>query len=313
MILASLDPGAARCALVIVDYDPASPPHAPALALLAPQKIDVGIFHSHPEPIRKVNAAGKEYLSHGWRESTEETEIAAAEAVIAALVGHRVEVLLVEKVERIRATGAAAADSAIATHIMIAESISKHIRVEAARVGIKIVTRQAQSWRADLRRYAKSQGIPLEPITAHSGTALDPALRAHLPGMFADGVPSADLRDAGGLLLAYLLPCPAASTPRPKAAAGEKRQRPKARSAEQQRIAALPACTCPPPPARFRSAPHWLGCPRRGQVASPERAAQEHAARVAAKLASGCACSRGPHRRTCPLYVRRVYATQSGR
>ncbi len=334
MIRAAIDPGSARVGLVIVDHAPGPAPDAPALALLRHAVIPVGRLVDRAAPKIITRKDGSTYVLDKRREVTDDDVRTAAREVFVALVAHGVEVVALERVQHVyMGEGSPAASAKKAEGLLYSGRIGERIATLCEHVGIAVVAQQARSWRAALTRYCDACGESLGAITADHGAALDPLLRRHLPELYSADPPqgdsaadmadeneaaptlpgfplrlrrpSADLRDAAGLLLAAVLPCPpvarAATPARPRDPRAPRRPR----SPGKPRDTRAP-CACPPPPARFKGAPHFAACPRATPTA--EQAAKQAAGRAATRArreAAGCTCPPSCHARECPLYAAR--------
>ena len=301
MISAALDPGSARCALVIAT-------DAPVLALLSALVFEVGHLEDLPAPVTTHSKDGTKSWTRTKRRVHPEEELdALVTAITGAILSAGVESLAVEVSDIYLPDGAKLnALRAQAREVQIADRIAARVidRCKCAGVSVRSVPRV--TWLAALRRHASAgltSGVEAIPQKVGSGAALDPLIRAHLPALYelpavATGddadeevdapagpvrarMPGADLRDAAGLLLSRVLVCP---PPASKGATGE---------------------------PRTRNAPREGGAPRKRTAAQLARMlADRREARAEKRAARGCTCrdaedgraSAGRCPRSCPAF-----------
>ena len=295
MISAALDPGSARCALVIAT-------DAPTLAMLSARVFEVGHLEDLPAPVTTHSKDGTKSWTRTKRRVHPEEELdALVTAITGAILSAGVESLAVEVSDIYLPDGAKLnALRAQAREVQIADRIAARVidRCKCAGVSVRSVPRV--TWLAALRRHASAGltvGVEAIPQKVGSGAALDPLIRAHLPALYelpthragddADEevdapagpvrarMPGADLRDAAGLLLSRVLVCPPpkrVSVTAPRKRDGATRRK-RARAVGEDR-------------RKYKA--KW----KREKIA-------------AAREASGCACGvhRGRHRKGCPLHV----------
>ena len=302
MISAALDPGSARCALVIAT-------DAPVLALLSALVFEVGHLEDLPAPVTTHSKDGTKSWTRTKRRVHPEEELdALVTAITGAILSAGVESLAVEVSDIYLPDGAKLnALRAQAREVQIADRIAARVidRCKCAGVSVRSVPRV--TWLAALRRHASAGltvGVEAIPQKVGSGAALDPLIRAHLPALYelpahrasedADEesdapagpvrarMPGADLRDAAGLLLSRVLVCP---PPASKGATGE---------------------------PRTRGTPREGGAPRKRTPAQLARMlADRREARAEKRAARGCTCrtaedgraSAGRCPRSCPAFV----------
>ena len=305
MISAALDPGSARCALVIAT-------DAPALALLSARVFEVGHLELLPEPEVTVTKAGKTRTKTHKRVHPADEIDALVSAIAGAIMGSGAGEVAIEMGAMYLAEGTPIkALRAQVREVGIAKDIATAIATRCKMAGIRVVnTRDANgvehmgtpriTWLSALRRHLSAGLTPgLDPLpkTIGDGACLDPLIRAHLPALYelpavATGddadeevdapagpvrarMPGADLRDAAGLLLSRVLVCPPpkrVSVTAPRKRDGATRRK-RARAVGEDR-------------RKYKA--KW----KREKIA-------------AAREASGCACGvhRGRHRKGCPLHV----------
>lgn len=285
-ILAAVDPGSKRTAIVIARCDEGLP-----LALLHSSVLDVGTDIVHPEPIHHPATDSRK----AWTETrrhvvTREDEQATAQAIVALLLRHGAESVLLESVEYVHGETAQQV-SQTAHHIAIAERILSAVHAMLSQVGIETAYTPRTRWFSALQRYVSAGNVPglarIPKKMGKSGRPLDPLLRAYLPSLAIPTAASgADTRDAAGLLLSAViadLPVPAVAPAPP--------DRPRA-----------PRSPTPKPPRAS------LSPDAHAALLAAERAKREPAV-TAAREARGCTCGPGRGRcpRTCPAWRPMTY------
>lgn len=199
-VLASLDPGSHRAALVIA-RTPADGAPLPALShpspplLLFSHVFKVGTYVPLAHPVPRTNArTGATWFQTQKHEVTRDDEQALARELATVLQAHRCARLLIEVVNHQHVdtggkspTQVAAAASAQSKELTIAERIASALMVWCQVYGIEVVTVTRASWLTALRRHL-SAGLtptcPPLPPKVGKGAVFDPLLRHHLPALF---------------------------------------------------------------------------------------------------------------------------------
>lgn len=314
MTIAALDPGSARCALVIAAHAPGEP-----LTLLHHEVFPVGHLELLAVPVTTTSKAGKEWTRTHRRVLSPDEEGALVTAIVERLLRHGVRRLLLEASAPYLADGAAiAALRAQVREVAVSAGIAKRVQDRCGILGIAVELVPRVTWLAALRRHASAGLTPgvgaIPKAIGKRGTALDPLLRAHLPQLFAaplaepvadaqqesdaaDGeseggedaprerVPGPDLRDAAGLLLSAVLEIPTSVTRAPRV----------------PRVASPDGAT----PPRAPREPRAEKSPRRGARLAGEAWVRERTEKSAARRALlGCTCPprRGRPSKDCPAF-----------
>ena len=313
-ILAALDPGSARAALVIAEVD------RPRARLLHHVVFPVGHLELLPAPKVTVSKAGKTWTRTHKRVLDPAEEDALVTEIVSLLLSHGVQRLLIEASAPYLAEGAPlAAMRAQVREIATATGIAKRIQDRLGLLGVAVDLVPRVTWLAALRRHAAAgltPGVTLIPqAVGKAGAPLDPLLRAHLPELYArpaepdaiegplpeDGgeaqeesdapeaeaparerarSPGADVRDAAGLLLSAVLECP-----------------PPGRAARVRPVASGASPATP-------RAPRPPGTPERVK-------AREKALRAAKRAIIGCTCPPGGGRPRASCAVWAVHQAAS--
>ena len=184
MNIASLDPGSARCALVIAAHATDAP-----LTLLHHEVFPVGHLEPLATPITTTSAAGKTWTRTHRRVLSPDEEGALVTAIVAPLLMHGVRRLLLEASAPYLPDGAAiAALRAQVREVAVSAGIAKRVQDRCSILGIVVELVPRVSWLAALRRHASAGLTPgvgaIGSKIGKRGVALDPLLRAHLPALF---------------------------------------------------------------------------------------------------------------------------------
>lgn len=327
MILAALDPGSARCGLVIAAHAPPA-----ALALLHHEVFPVGHKEDLLEPKITVGKDGKERAQTYRRVLTSAEKIALVTAIVERLYRHGVGTLLIEVTAPYIAEGGnIMAARAQVKEVGIANGIAERIEERVSLFGgIRIVTTPDKygdhhlgvprgTWFSALRRHASAgltPGVgPIPKEIGKRGVSLDPLLRAHLPQLFAGRLP-----EAGGDAQAESEEGEGESEGSEERTAREVAPGPDLRDAaglllsavleipaSATRAARAPRVTSPggEAPARGPREPRAERSPRRGaRLAGEAWRVAEKAERAAKRALLGCTCKPGPGRpsRDCPAF-----------
>lgn len=315
VILAALDPGSARCGLVIAAHAPPA-----ALALLHSEVFPVGHLEALAVPVTTTSKAGKTWTRTHRRVLSPDEEGALVTAIVERLLAHGVRRLLLEASAPYLPDGAPiAALRAQVREVAVGAGIAKRVQDRCGLLGIAVELVPRVTWLAALRRHVAAGLTPgvgaIDKAIGKRGAALDPLLRAHLPQLFAgrlpevgdvaqaesDGgeaeseggeerpvrevAPGPDLRDAAGLILSAVLETPASAARAPRA--------PRVAPAAGEATARTPR-----EPRAERS-------PRRGaRLAGEAWRVREREERAAKRALLGCTCKPGPGRpsRDCPAF-----------
>lgn len=281
-ILAAIDPGSKRTAIIIARHEPGIP-----LALLHSRILDVGADVVHPEPIHHpATDTRKAWIETRRHVVTREHEQTTAQAIVADLLRYGADSVLLESVEYVHGDTAQNV-SQTAHHIAIAERILSAIHAMLAAVAVETVYTPRTRWFAALQRHVSAGLVPgigrIPKKMGKAGRPLDPLLRAYLPALplLVEAKGGADYRDAAGLLLSAVigeLPVPVVAPAAP--------ERPRA-----------------PRKARGKTPRALLSPEVHAALLAAERAKREPAT-TAAREARGCTCGPGPGRcpRTCPAW-----------
>lgn len=285
IVWGAVDPGSARIGVAAASGEPGA-----LEVTMVPVVVPVGRKVMFDKPVTKISRAGKPYQVDHERIVEDADVDRASTVVIAHLLMAKVTHLAIERVENpyLPQSG-----GQIAKHLILADRVATTVRLAALREGIEVVTVQAATWRARIRKMMKAEE-PKSQLASESpawarGIALGNALRARIAGWPPNASDEhGDARDAGGILLWQALPPIEGAAKRDP---GQPRQRaryegPSRRDIQRKADAAAArvasGCTCGP-----RRGRHGKDCPL--ATVTPQEASD---AKIVAKAsADACACS----------------------
>lgn len=300
MIRAAVDSGSRRIGLVIGSDSPAD--IEAALDYIDHATFDVGHEEQMavpelvtPRPYTKPDGTvvtRDPYWKTKVNVVTDEEEQSAADAVIARLVAAGAQHVTLEYVRSVYLGKKSVRGGAkTATNIIIAERIMTWIRAGCRALGIQTAIVIRRTWHAAIQRFAKAAGTPLGSVR-RAGTALDPILRKLIVDW--PDAKGADVRDAGAMLIASLLPPPVKPPRKPRVARppGERKPRGHREPTSRARLAEV----APDKLKKLREQGARAERKRRAKAAVPIKAARD---------AAGCICGhrRGRHKAACPMHV----------